>query len=301
MKIYFLSSTPCALTLNELYFGITDTFERFAEISLSDKIFVRFLPQNALPIEFFITEELRHTPPDGCEVYLLNDGIAVYARDFPPNDFSLRVFAQERFGDLLATVFSQGALQLSLESKKGAFVARLPLSLSKGKLSVHENLVFLSTQTHLAVFTKTGDCLLLEQIRAFSVEGTTLNATLPLSDSQNRVADCQWELSENECIRTKFTIRQPLEKTAVELTDELLPYAFFECVYVGGDFQSMLSDELLPNADKIKTFLGEFEGVTLTQDPHTCGLIRKKAERLFEVVYYTAETKDGKITDIALK
>ena len=60
MKIYFLSARPCALTLNDTYFGITDTFERFAEISLKDRTFVRFAPEGALPIGFFLTENIKN-------------------------------------------------------------------------------------------------------------------------------------------------------------------------------------------------------------------------------------------------
>ena len=91
MKIYFLSSRPCALTLNDAYFGLTDRFERFAEISLKDNVFVRFSPENAQPIGFFLNESVRHTPPVGCEVYLLPNALAIYAHDFPPHDLTLKI------------------------------------------------------------------------------------------------------------------------------------------------------------------------------------------------------------------
>ena len=38
MKIYFLSSQPCALIIGGAYFGRTGDFERFAEISLQDNL-----------------------------------------------------------------------------------------------------------------------------------------------------------------------------------------------------------------------------------------------------------------------
>ena len=88
MKIYFLSSRPCALMLGGVYFGMTDSFERFAEIEPKDNVFAEFIPEGALPVGFFITEKLRFSPPQGCEIYILRDGVAVYARDFPPSDFS---------------------------------------------------------------------------------------------------------------------------------------------------------------------------------------------------------------------
>ena len=54
MKVYFLSAQPCILTLNGAYFGKTDTFERFIEVSAKDNVYAKFSPQNAGDIGFFI-------------------------------------------------------------------------------------------------------------------------------------------------------------------------------------------------------------------------------------------------------
>ena len=302
MKIYFLSSTPCTLSLNGVFFGVTDGFERFAEISLSDRIFAKFTPEGALPIGFFITESLPSAPPLGCEVYLLRDGIAVYARDFPPIDCVLRPIAQRRFDDTLVSVFQQGRIQCSIQSPSGFFNATLPPAFSQCALSARAGLFFLEGQNHLAVYTKTGQCALMEEILSFSVEDNELNATLPLSSSLGRVADCAWLLDEKGCVRTRFTLRQTRTQTgesdAEKIAEELLPFAFFESVSLGINPADFLSDELAGEADKVVRFLGDFKGVCLTKDPYTCGLIKEKAPRLFEVAYYTVTVENGKITDI---
>lgn len=295
MKIYFLSSTPCALSFNDAYFGITDRFERFADVCLQDNIFVRFTPENALPIGFFLTENIRFSPPNGCEVYLLPDAIAIYARDFPPNDFSLKIIAQQRFSDMLVTVYQQGALQLSIDSPKGFFSATLPPCFHTCELSMYADLLFLKSQNHLGVYALNANCLLLEEVLDFEIENTTLNATLPLSDSQKRTAKCVWSLSSESCIRTQFTI---IQEQPFSTPDDLLPYAFFESVLIGANFKAFLSDELALNADKLRAFLGNFEAVTPTQNPNVCGLIKKTAERLYEVVYYTVNIENQKITDV---
>jgi hypothetical protein len=59
MKIYFLSSKPCILTVNGAFFGTVNGFERFAEVSLKDNLFLCFTPENALPVNFFLTENIR--------------------------------------------------------------------------------------------------------------------------------------------------------------------------------------------------------------------------------------------------
>ena len=80
MKVYFLSSIPCALRINNAYFGTTNLFERFAELSLQDNLFVEFLPEGRQPLSFFLTENIRFSAPKGCEIYLLKDRFMSYNR-----------------------------------------------------------------------------------------------------------------------------------------------------------------------------------------------------------------------------
>ena len=296
MKIYFLSSRPCALTLNGVYFGITDSFERSAEVCPSDKIYAEFSPEGALPIGFFITEHIFDSPPKGCEVYLLRDGVAIYARDFPPSDFTLRPIAQAKAGDCLATVFLQGTLQLSVESPSGFFTTDLPSSLNPCEVSFHGDYLLLQGEGMLALYTHSCEPLLLERITEYSLTENTLNATLPLSDRLGRFAKCTWTLTEGKCALTSFTLSQAASKD--EPPADLLAYAFFESVLIGGNFTAFLADELIPDAEHIRLFLGDFIAVTLTNEPSVCGLVRKKKERLFAVDYFAVEFKNNKIIDV---
>ena len=302
MKIYFLSSQPCELTLNGAFFGITDCFERFAEVALSDNVFAKFTPQDALPIGFFINEELLASPPLGCEVYLLKEGVAVFAKEFPPADFTLTTIAQERFGQSLLTVFRQGALQLSLQTPQGFFLSTLPPSFAPCTLSTHADLFFIEGENCLAVYTNRGECVFLEQILAFRVRENALDATLPLSDSLGRIAEGSFELSEDGCRRTRFALKQArsLDGGADEkkIKEELLAYAFFESVLLGADYEEFLSEELALKARDLKAFLGEFKGVSLTKKPNVVGLIREKTPRLFQVDEYAITIEQGKIVDI---
>ena len=299
MKIYFLSSRPCALMLGGVFFGMTDGFERFAEIEPKDNVFAEFIPEGALPVGFFITEKLRFSPPDHCEVYILTDGIAVFAKSFPPSDFSLKLVAQQRFRENLVTVFRQGDLQISIETSKGFFVAPLSPCFEPCKIFWEHGLFFVEGQGALAVFNAAGECVLNEKISEYRIENDVLSAVLPLSDSRGRFAECAWALTDDACFQTSFKVRQTdTGKDEETLRDELIPYAFFESVLIGADFSELLSDELKERAQHIKAFLGDFVSVVLTEQPNTCGLVRKKKERLFEVHYFTAEVKDGKIVDI---
>jgi hypothetical protein len=296
MKVYFLSSEPCALTLNDVYFGVTDTFERFIEIDPKDRIFARFSPQNKLSIGFFITEELRFSAPEGCDVYLLPDGIAIYVWDFLFRDVAMHILLQERHNDTLYTVFCQGRLQMSIQTRENFSIAYLPPSFLRCKLFFYDELCILEGENTLAVYNQEGNCLLLEKFLTYSIENDVLNATLPLSDCQNRIAECSWQLQGNTCTRVHFSIRFLGE--ACRLPTNLLPYAFFESVLIGGDYVAFLSDELKEKARSLTEFLGEYLSVVLTDDEKRIGLVKKRRERVFDVVYYTVELEKGKIVDI---
>ena len=296
MKVYFLSSEPCALTLNDVYFGITDTFERFIEIDPKDCIYARFSPQDKLPIGFFINEELRFSPPDGCDIYLLKDGLAIYAWDFVFRDPTMRIITQKRQGNTLFTVFCQGRVQLSIQTNENFFVAYLPPSFLKCDLSFHDELCLLEGETMLAVYDKQGNCLLLEQFLSYTIENDLLNATLPLSDSQKRVADCSWQLQGSTCTRVRFSIRFSSEKSLPPCPP--LAYAFFESLLIGADPTPFLSDSLTPQLDEIKAFLGRYEQVILSPMENVCSLVKKKGERLFALHEYSVETENGKIVDV---
>lgn len=299
MKIYFLSSQPCSLTLGGVYFGLVNGFERFIEISPKDNLFAQFTPEGALPVGFFVTENLRFSPPDFCEVYLLKDGVAVYVKEFPPADFTLKVIAQRRFSRALATVFKQGALQLSLETEKGVFLFPLDSAFAECEILEESGMFFVKGKGALAAFTAGGKRVFFEKILSCKIENGTLNATMPLSDSLKRIADGEWSITEDELFQTAFSIRQAEEnKSSEEVLKELLPYAFFESVLIGADVFEMLSEPLKERAEELKTFLGDFVSVVLTKEANVCGLVRKKSERLFEVSYYSVEIENGKITDI---
>ncbi len=302
MKVYFLSAQPCALSLNGAFFGVCDHFERFAEVSLSDNVYAQFSPANAQPIGCFLSPEIRFNPPNGFEIYLLPDGLALYARDFPPRDFTLSVCAQERKDDMLVTLFKQGNLQLSIE--KGGQLLVLPVAnaFENAKISFAENFVLLHTKNRLALYSLTGKCVFNEEIVDFSIEKDTLNATMPLSNSLGRVAKCTFALQENECVRTNVSLIQVCDekgntdKESVE--NSLLPFAFFESVLLGVDYTPFLSPALVDKADSLLAFLGNFVAVAPTNKAGTIALVRRKKEGLYEVSHYAVEIKDGKIVDI---
>lgn len=300
MRVYFLSSKPCALRVGGAYFGTVSDFERFAEISLKDNLFVECIPQGNLPVCFFLNEALVENPPKGVEIYLLKNGCAVYVRDFPPSDFSLQPITQKKFPNALVTLFRQGELQAAIETDAGVFVTPLPPAFSKNADIFYENGAFvIKTDAHACVLSGTGEILLNEKISAFSLSDGTLRLTLPLSDFRGTSANVCYRLSKNAAVKTEFSLLAPQNgKTEEELSEALLPYAFFESVLIGADYACFLSPALAEKSDDVRAFLGTFSAVVLTKNPKEIALVKQKRERVFELVYYQTEIQDGKITDI---
>jgi len=302
MKVYFLSSTPCALTLNGAYFGITDGFERFAEVALQDNIYAQFSPQNALPIGCFLNEQLRFAPPNGFDVYLLPDGLALYAREFPPNDFTLKTIAQKRENDTLVTLFQQGKVQLSIESEKGFFLCPLDACFAHAELDFFKALVAVKTQERLALYTRLGECVFCEKVLSYALDGDKLRTVMPLFDGLGRIAECEYLLAENGCERTSFTLKQAYTSTGEndgkKIAEELLPYAFFESVLLGVEYVDFLADELREKAHALREFLGAFISVVPTRKPNVCGLVFPKGKGLFEVRNFSVTVEKGKITNV---
>lgn len=294
MKIYFLSDRTCALRLGGLYFGSVDSFERFAQIDLSDNIFAEFIPENALPISFFITDEILHTPPRGCDVYLLRDALVLYAHDFPTSDLSLRPIAQISEQNCKATLFCQGGVQLSLQTPENFFIAYLPPSFCQAELFFTADLVFVKAENMLAIFNRSGEKLFMERVLDFSVDGNVLSARLPLAESLGRIADCTYALSEKECKRVSCVLSPPKD----ERKEDLFAFSFFESVLIGADLNEFLSDGLQPKADDLRAFLGDFTAILPTDEKDCCVLFYKKQEGLFEGKYFRLSLENGKITDI---
>ena len=291
MKVYFLSETPCALFVGEEYLGVTNAFPKYATLSLKDGLFIRFMPENALPICFFLTENIRFSPPDKVEVYLLKNAILLYAKNFTFGDFTLTPITQARYENTLVSVFKQGEVQLSIQSPNGFFVATLPPSFEHCSIQKAENFFLIKSENQLLVFSENGRRVLSENCQSYRLENSFLYLTAPLDDCYTRIAEKEYLFTETGCVLQKTTLSDKIGNAP-------LGYAFFESVLKGVNYDEMLSTELLEEKDKIARFLGDFVAVWFTEDINCYALIRKKSERLYEADYFSVVIENDKIAEI---
>ena len=291
MKVRFLSSVPCCLCVDGKYLGVTDTFDRYDDVKLKDNLFACFTPQNALPLGVFLNERLFFSPPEGVEAYLLRDGAAVFARDFPPRSPDTHIVAQERFVADLITVYFQGGLFISIETPAGFYVSPLPLRYENARISKRGELYFIEGKNALCIFNAQGKKIFDESVLSFFFENGTLRCVLPLYGGGNRKLSGEWALTNTDCYPVA-------KKITGECVSAHRAYDFFENFRIGADVSEFLSRDLQEKSAQLNVFLGDHFYAFPCDDENECGVLRKKGERLFEADYFVAEFSEGKIVDI---
>lgn len=299
MKIRFLAPEPCIAKINGAYFGVVSSFERYAELSLQDAPFVELIPENGVSVRFFLSEEITQAPPERTEISVLKDGILIRILEFASTQSLLKPVLQKTTEEYSVTVFRQGEVQVSIQSNRGTFIAALPRSFEQAKeIFVVDKLVLVKTDDELCILGEQAKILFSKKILSFSLSDHTLSLTLPLFDRLQRRAFATYELDDGIVRRTSFSVSEPSEKTKTNEAEELLPYAFFEDLLIGANYETHLSEELKKNASSIPSFVGTFCGVRFTEKEGEIALVKKRGERLYEYFYYETKTENGKIVDI---
>lgn len=304
MRIYFTACTPAILKLNGLYAGGVDKFERHVELDLNDNILAEIVPgENLQPVNFFIDEKLLSSPPDFLDVYLFDNDALLHVKKFGCGNGTLKVIFQTRFQGNLITVFSQGETYLSVEGQG------YDLTPVGGRFkSVHAAEKVVNGYPVLALWG--GDALILishtgERIFAnevtFAEFGLNLKVGLRFETVTCAEAHCEYSYDGKSLT---LVSSKTVEKHKPE--EKVLHFAFFESVLTFGDYKKYLSQELLPAADDVREFLGQFAGVTvptekfylLHPDVRAAGLVYPQKENLFRIKYFAVDLKDGKVENI---
>lgn len=288
MRIYFLAERPCALTIGGAYLGLIDGFERSVELASSD-ILCEIAPLgDFLPLRFCLDDGFFLDPPPEIRLYYTEKAVAVFASDFLRADQSLKVLWQTRTADSRLTLTCQGKWTLNLENETGFHLIELPEALSDCTAEPVKDGILLRGKEAFMLLSRAGERLLFSEGNVLSA-GETIRAEVPFRDSLGHVAVCEWREGKLVSCAVR-SLREPSEAT--------FALALFESVLIGADAAPFLSEELLPKADKLKEYLGDFTSVVLTPEPDKIGLCFQRKERVFDVRYFRVTLKEGKISNI---
>ncbi len=309
MRIYFSSGFPSAIKLNGIYFGTINDDVKSCEFNLDEKPFVEICPLGNFPSSnFIVTEEFLFSPPQGITVTDLNGGFLVYAENTPTkNEFC--VIGQKKFQDLIITAFYENGLKISVETPSDFFADTLLVNADSvnferfclnGKNFVAVLLTG-SVQT-LAVYRITDG---IDRVFTDEIYGFTLKDGLEITKKYNDIAKhtvtSSWQYEDEKLTATKVTVSVSENFDLNALPEAILPYAFLEEFFVGGDVSAYLDANVLNNKDKLKGFFGDFVGIMpppLFRNQAEIGLVYKKTQNTFQVTYFTFTVTDRKIVNL---
>ncbi len=289
MRVIFLADRTCALTVNGVYLGLVDGFERTCELNPEERVFCELQASGCAPLSFLLDETFLLDPPPQIKLYYYAGGVAVYAGDFLSADASLQVIKQTRLGGTLITLYRQGKLQLNVENETGFHLIELPAMLNDGEIYAIGEDFLIEGETAFALISHDGTLWVLSEGRIIEKE-TVLKAEVPFHDCLGHTAVCTWE-------RDKLI--DCAVRTTHEPTEMTFALALFESVLIGAEFTAFLHESLIERAQVLREYLGEFQSVVLTQEPNRIGLVYRRKERIFDVRYYRVELTDGKISNIS--
>ncbi len=287
MRVIFLAERPCVLSVNGLYLGSVDGFERSAELDPKDGVFLDFRAPACLPVCFRFDEKFLLHPPEGVTLYYVGEGVALSVGDFLRADASMRVIWQERLGGSLATLYVQGRVQLTLQNEAGFFLFRLSDAFERAALSMQGANYLLEGEGMFLLFTREGRELVRSEGTILSRENG-ITAEIPFHDSMGHTAVCRYENG----VLAEAKIRSRLSPTPATYA-----LALFESALIGADCTPFLGDALKEKAGALKEYLGAYTAAVPLGD--AVGLVYPVRERVFEVRPYAVTLgEDGKIENL---
>ena len=314
MRIHFRSALPCALRLGGAVAGYCGEAEKFADVEEGVPLLAEFLPAdgNFLPLSFILDPAFFASPPACCDVYLYDGGADVVAARFAARTPSLRPLAQGRAGDLLATVFEAGSTQAAIERGGSLELYELPRA-ERYEISPERvgNTPFLCVRAKgeerdlLCLFAEDLTCALRAEV-SDALFGEVLQTELRLSDLARHTVRRTFAAAGNALEEKERTVQEAAAFDPTQLHEKLFPFAFFQQLAAGGDPAPYLAPELLPQAQKLKEYLGPFCDVVLPKEifylrhgeRNAAGLVYRKAENRFEVKFFEAVCRDKRIVNI---
>ena len=310
MYYYFSSSFPSAIKINGIFYGKLYQTVKHLRIDGDFNPLVEICPLNSSsnPVTFILDNDFFTSPPENTLVTDLKGG---YLIKFTGNCASTEflVIKQEKFDNLVATVFNENGPKISIETPNDFYAENLTFIINSAQITQFS----LNQHNFLAVLLIGDKNLLLiydiyNQIRKvfcrevsdFSVDNC-LVTTEVFNDMAKHVVKSSWEFNNGGFERKNLTCTCSESFDAQLLNEKLLPYAFFEEVLVCGDYASFLSDSMKEHANKLKGFLGDFIGVMPPpkfRSQNEVGLIYPDGANRYRTEYYLTELTNGKICNI---
>ncbi len=294
------------MKLNGAYLGLIDSFERFIDVEKGGKILAEILPDgDALPLSFFIDDQLFSSPPDFLDVYLCGGDAVVYVSRFERRTRELKVVAQTSFRGGQYTLFlTDGRVYLNGERGTDCSLHELPRCCENASFKESNiggfPVLLVEGAGYLAIISEDGRRVFFNPAESWQC-GNKLTVTVNFNTCARCRAICTFGYDGKT-----MTLEGSRTEERVPPTDDVLHFAFFESVLTRGNFAAYLCDDLKKNADALPEFLGGFVDVSIPYkkfydehgDIRAAGLVYPQSKNLFTVKYFAVDIENGKITNV---
>lgn len=310
MYIYFSSEYPSAVKLNGAFLGLVGKSTKGCNINIEENVYVEFCGADGKEktLSFILNEGFFNNIPPNLIVTDLNGGYLLHAKkSCLEEDFS--VLAQEKYNDLIATVFLDKGYKISIETPNDFYAEQLKFSFNNANFNRFNinGFSFLACElvgeeTLLLVFNVSEkiEKVFCRQIKSFSFDNGLTTVT-EIKDIAKHLITTHWDFNGEKLIEKESKIEVSPNFKVENLTEKIIPYAFLEALLTKDDLTPYLTENMLEKKHLLSGYLGDFIGIMPPppfRNKNEVGLIYRKKENFYSVCYCTFTIINRKIDNV---
>ncbi len=313
MYYYFSSDYPAVIKINGMFYGKIQDVIKPLRIDKNLSPFIEICPlnENGNTVNFILDGEFLTSPPNGVNITDLKGGylIKFYVRY---DKLPFNVITQEKLPHAIATVFTESSLKLSIESQSDFYAETFNINCTDATITpfninndrfIAIKLVAHSTTLCVYYLGEKIKKVFCRNVFDFSLS-PEFSTTEKFNDIAKHTVLTIWEFCGKEFkVKSASCTKKDGFNTSC-LSERLVPYAFLESFLSGDSLDDFLCENVKSNADKLKSYFGNFIGIfppPVFRDINEIGLIYPLTDNKYEVEYFTFELQDKKISNIAKK
>ncbi|MBQ9481893.1 MAG: hypothetical protein IJU84_07000 [Clostridia bacterium] len=259
MKLFLQAEEPFAVRADGNFLG---NFYGCAAIEAAPS-FIEVLPHSGKePVCFFA--DYRLISHENAIVYDIPSGLFVRVFFRRREKSGFRLLYQKRFDDLLVTAYIDGGVKLTVENERDAQIISVPIPREEFSAELHGDKLAVFSEgspSFVALLKAAGDLepLFCKVVDEFEFTPVFLAKTR-LFDLERTTVSCEWQESGGKFTpAVKSVSRENPWKP--DLPEKVTERIFFERISGGLETEELLSENMRKNADKLRGYLGEFDGV----------------------------------------
>ena len=310
MYFYFCADYPAVIKLDGIYYGsITDTIKLLSvDSNCYPFVEVCSLSPKQPTINFILDNNFIHNPPENVSITDMKGGYLIkLTSTFCGGEFS--VINQTKTHDYITTVFNDNGYKLSIETPNDFFAESLPYKINTANfyngtgeyakllaVAINDNPIILNVYSLENKIKK----IFCRSVCSFELNDK-LTTTETFFDMAKHVRETCWDYKNKNLQERTVSVTKSPNFCTDKLPQKLIPYAFLEELFIGGDYKVYLSENVSKNADMLSEYFGAFIGIMpppIFRFYEEVGVIYKKEEQQYYVEYFTFEFADGKISNI---